>query len=57
MSEALGIEKGKVIEALRKDGIRAEMFMREEGKERTFDASSIGCLRLIKMIHGLLYII
>ncbi len=29
MSEALRIEKGEVIEVLRKEGIRAETFMRE----------------------------
>ncbi len=33
ISEALGIEKGKVIEALRREGIRAETFMREYEEE------------------------
>ncbi|KAK0444194.1 uncharacterized protein EV420DRAFT_1574706 [Desarmillaria tabescens] len=39
MSEALGIEKGRVIEAFRKEGITAETFMREEKEEY------IGCFK------------
>ncbi|SJL09269.1 uncharacterized protein ARMOST_12646 [Armillaria ostoyae] len=39
MSEALGIEKGKVIEALRKEGIKAETFMRE------YEEEYIGCVK------------
>ncbi|PBK88949.1 hypothetical protein ARMGADRAFT_1167742 [Armillaria gallica] len=39
MSEALGIEKGKVIEALGREGIRAETFMRE------YEEEYIGCVK------------
>ncbi len=39
MSEALGIEKGKVIEALRREGIKAETFIRE------YEEEYIGCVK------------
>ncbi|KAK0235232.1 hypothetical protein EDD85DRAFT_938473 [Armillaria nabsnona] len=39
MSEALGIEKGKVIETLRREGIKAETFMRE------YEEEYIGCVK------------